>query len=123
MKEKIKKYLEKIMKAFNFNKIMANSPKVIGSCNAIAKQYLKIKHENSDKNEKEIYTELINWLPSSDINHQALLSILNHGEINNLALLIFWSYVFNTDLKYCSSDFKQEILKTIQKELKKYNLE
>ena len=100
----------------------ANFPTVIGSCNAIAKQYLKIKHENPDKNEKDIYTELIDWLPSSDTNHQALLSTLNDGEINNLTSFVFWSYIFNTDLKYCSPDLKQEIIKTTQRELKKYNL-
>ncbi len=120
MIERIKKYLRRMTKAFN--EMAANSPTVIGSCNAIAKQYLKIKQENPNKSEWDIYTKLIDWLPSSDANRQALLSTLEDCETKNLTLLIFLSYIFNANLRDCSDDLKHEVIETIQKELKKYNL-
>lgn len=93
-----------------------------GSCDAIAKQYFRIKQENPNKSEKEIYIKLINWLPSSGNNRKALLSVLDDGDIDNLSLFIFWTFIFNTDLKYCTSRTKQKVIEMIQKELEKYNL-
>jgi hypothetical protein len=112
------------MKIFNkLNKLIARASNVVGSCNSMAKQYLKIKQENPDKNEKELYGELINWLPCSDRKQKIMFEFLNNGSLNSLTFYIFYAYIINADLDDCSSDFRAEIITMIQGELKKYKLE
>lgn len=119
--DKIKRFLRNLTKIPN--KMMANFPTIIRSCNAIAKQYLKIKQENPNKNEKDIYIELTNWLPSSEVNREVLLSMVKEDRIVNLTIFIYFSYLFNAGLWGCSDGLKEEVKETIRRELKKYSLE
>lgn len=96
---------------------------VVGTANTIARQYLKMKEMFPDKEDRDIYREMVEFrykllpIPKDKYDH-LYFNCFYSKSLKDFIMLILFS---ETELLECGGDFIEEVEKAIEEELEKYN--